>query len=571
MPVRPELVEGQTTGRLGPATQRWAGFDKLSPNGIVILLLVIAALILGLGISAPTGLTGKDEYLLGLRIPLEMMQDGRWWVPFIDGAPRLKKPPFIYWSARASFEAFGPSLAAARGVTMAFSLLLLACVTWLGKRFTGSLHTGLIAAGILLGMSGIASESRRLMLDIPVAALSAAAFCCYLRWLQPTPLSPLPDVKHGGLNWLWLIASALCLCAALLTKGPTAVIVFGAGVLALLFFREPRELMLGRWWWHGLLAAIAVALPLYWILYVRQHYGLELAAATQDELEARQLLNLSADPLIGIITLSLPWSFIALHALWTRRGEADIRLLGLWLLFTLLPFFFIRTFERYLIGSLAPLALLAAIHLDSHAPRWTRRLGSLLPALIAFVLALLLWRFERGSWWWLACTSLLPLLYFLWAWWRPTLSAIHLVASAALLWSAGWGLAFPALGVNAIPQAVIDLAQEHQVTLFAGPQPALLPILCKRPLHQTSRLTHADLPRDALLMVRAEDTEAMKMQLQELGVRARPLFEYRALTSSGSGIRFARAGANRDDWQLAWNARSVAPLMSTVRIYQVQP
>ncbi|CAG4882991.1 4-amino-4-deoxy-L-arabinose transferase-like glycosyltransferase [Georgfuchsia toluolica] len=533
----------------------------------LLLLMLLAALILGLGIAAPTGLTGKDEYLLGLRIPLDMMQEHRWWVPFIDGAPRLKKPPFIYWTARASFEVFGPSLAAARGVTIAFSLLLLGCVTWLGKRFTGSLQTGLIAAGILIGMGGIESESRRLMLDVPVAALSAAAFCCYLRWLQPSPLSPLPEEKHHFLAWPWLIASALCLSAALLTKGPIAVVVFGAGLLALLFFREPRELMFGRWWWHGLLAVMALALPLYWFLYVRQHYGVELAAATQDELEARQLLSISADPLIGIITLSLPWSFIAVHALWSRRHEADIRLLGLWLLFTLLPFFLIRTFERYLIGSLAPLALLAAIHLDTHAPPWTRRLGSLLPGLLALALVVLLWRFERGGWWWLV----IPLAYFFWAWWRPALGAKHLIASAALLWSIGWGLAFPALEVNAVPQQVLDLSHERQVTLFAGPQPALLPILSRRPLHQTNRLTRADLGRDALIMLRAEDTVSMKAQLQELGANARPLFEYRALTSAGSGIRFAREGATRDDWQLAWDARSAAPLMSTIRVYQVEP
>src|SRR5215471_18864660 len=110
----------------------------------LLLLGVLAALVLGLGVYSPTSLTGKDEYLLGLRIPLEMMQDGRWWVPFIDGAPRLKKPPFIYWTARASYEAFGPSLLSARGVTIAFALLLLACVAWLGKRFTGLLQTGLI-------------------------------------------------------------------------------------------------------------------------------------------------------------------------------------------------------------------------------------------------------------------------------------------------------------------------------------------------------------------------------------------------------------------------------------------
>ena len=307
---------------------------------------------------------------------------------------------------------------------------------------------------------------------------------------------------------------------------------------------------------------------MYWVTYVRQHYGAELAAATQDELEARQLLSISIDPLIGIITLSLPWSFIALHGLWKRRDEPDVRLLGLWLLFTLLPFFFIRTFERYLIGSLAPLALLAAIHLHAGGlPAWPRRLGSLLPVLLVLTLGVLLWRFERGGWYWLV----LPLPYFIWAWWRPTLSTKHLVASAALLWCTGWGLAFPALGINAVPHDVVDATIDHQVTLFAGPQPALLPILSKRALHQTSKLTLADLTRDALLMVRIEDTEAMKDQLETLGVTVRPLMEYRSLTSAGSGIRFAREGATREDWQLAWDARSVAPLMSTIRVYQVEP
>ena len=152
------------------------------------LLLLCAALALGLGIDQATGLTGKDEYLLGLRIPLEMIQGDHWWVPFIDGAPRLKKPPFLYWTGRAAYETFGPTLLVARGITVCFALLLLTCTAWLGKRLSGQWRTGLLAAGVLLGISGLASESRRLMLDVPVAALSVAAFCCYLRWIDNAPL-----------------------------------------------------------------------------------------------------------------------------------------------------------------------------------------------------------------------------------------------------------------------------------------------------------------------------------------------------------------------------------------------
>jgi len=61
------------------------------------------------------------------------------------------------------------------------------------------------------------------------------------------------------------------------------------------------------------------------------------------------------DAAIGIVTLALPWSFVALHALWSHRREAHARFLALWLGLSLLPFFFIHVFDRYLIGSLLPL------------------------------------------------------------------------------------------------------------------------------------------------------------------------------------------------------------------------
>lgn len=542
------------------------------PRLRLILLFVAAAaaatLILCLGINAPTGLTGKDEYFLGLRIPLEMMQDHRWWVPFIDAAPRLKKPPFIYWTARASYEAFGPSLLSARSVTIAFSLLLLGCTAWLGKQIDNRYRTGLIAAGILLGMSGMASESRRLMLDVPVAALSCAALCCYLHWLRPPPRAMHRRRERSPL--VWLVACAIFLSAALMTKGPIAVIVFGAGFATLFCHGEFRQRMLSRFWWHGMLAILALALPAYWYFYVRQHYGIELASAAQDEFEARQLFHVSADPLIGIVTLSLPWGFIALHGLWQRRRERETRMLGLWLFLTLLPFFFIRSFERYLIGSLVPLALLAAIHLDDardRIPRWVRRLGSLLPALVLLVLGVLLWRLKLGGWGWLV----LPWGYFVWTWWRTKADGMDLIASAALLWCIGWGLAFPALGVNAVPKELVTVARDRPVVMFAGPQPALLPILIQRPLRQTSQLAKTDLAPATLLAVRDEDAAAMATQLDALAIRVKPVMDYQSLISAGSGIRFARQGARREDWQRAWDMRSPAPLMSTVHVFEVMP
>jgi 4-amino-4-deoxy-L-arabinose transferase-like glycosyltransferase len=532
------------------------------------LLLLLAAAVLALGIWAPTGLTGKDEYLLGLRIPLEMMERDAWWIPWIDGEPRLKKPPFIYWLGRASFETFGPSLAAGRAITVTFALLLLACATWLGRRlatshaphFTGDAEArwaGLLAAGVLLGMSGIASESRRLMLDMPVAALATAAFCFYWSWLEKP-------------RWSALLAAAVLLAAALLTKGPAAIIVFGAALLALLLAR--RELwqpLLTRLPQQFAFAAVALALPAGWYLDVRSRHGAQLAAAAEHELEARGLWNVSPDAAIGIVTLALPWSFVALHALWSHRREAHARFLALWLGLSLLPFFFIHVFDRYLIGALLPLALACALALQSGTtPAWARRLGSLPPALVAIVLCLLLWRWDKGGAWWLLVPAIV---FFLWSWWRSRAHAGLLIVSAALLWSVGWGIAFPALGVNAVPAQLIDMTRGRPVTLFMGPQPALLPALSGRAMHQTSRLAAADVGPGTLIAVRDEDLAALASQTPALGVAPAPTFRYAALTSAGSGIRFARQGATAGDWQAAWDMRTPAPLESTIHILEVKP
>jgi len=156
----------------------------LSPARQTLLLFVLALAVLAPGIWEATGLTGKDEFFLGLRTPMEMIEGDHWLVPFLDGAPRIRKPPLLYWAGRASYELFGISLASARLVTVLFAALLIVSTAGIARRLSGKAETGWIAGCILLGCLGMASEARRLMLDIPVAALSAAAFWSLLTWLD---------------------------------------------------------------------------------------------------------------------------------------------------------------------------------------------------------------------------------------------------------------------------------------------------------------------------------------------------------------------------------------------------
>ena len=94
------------------------------PSLLVLILFLLAIAVLLPGISDITGITGKDEYLLGLRTPMHMIEGGHGWLPWLDGEPRLKKPPLIYWLGKVSYETFGISLFSGRVIGVLFASLL---------------------------------------------------------------------------------------------------------------------------------------------------------------------------------------------------------------------------------------------------------------------------------------------------------------------------------------------------------------------------------------------------------------------------------------------------------------
>lgn len=511
-----------------------------------------------MGIWEPTALTGKDEFFLGLRTPMEMMDRQEWLVPFLDEAPRIRKPPLLYWLARLSYETFGISLFSARLVTVLFGALLVVGTVGIGRRLLGDNGLAVFAGAILLSFLGMNTESRRLMLDIPVAALSTLAFWAFLNWCD----------NH---RFRWLSLSALLLGTGFLVKGPIVALVCGGGMLGLLFIRRfPWQNLLKRWpaVISSLLLMLLIAIP--WFVLVRQLHPEAAALVYADEMEARQLANFSLDMLPGLLQIALPWSFIFLALIWKNRkaiwNEAgEDRMLLVWLLATCLPFLMVRTFDRYLVGSLVPLALLLAWQLRhmERLPSWPARLGMLIVVIFGGLLAAFTWRFELGGWYfWLPAA-----LYLIWAWWHGR-GRIHWVAAPMLYWiTLLWGL-FPAIGVNAVPPQVLKLGQSQRIAMYDGPQPALLPILSGQTHKHWPRVdkqeAHALMAADGLIFAESRDLPRLTQQLAEAGLAPVIQGEYQVLASSGSGLRFVRKGAGLDDWKQAWNTRDLSPLMTRV-------
>ena len=143
---------------------------------LLTLLFLAALLALSPGIGEFTGITTGDESQLTLRTALTMVEQDVWIVPHLDGVPRLKKPPMIYWLTRASFEVFGVSLLSGRIVGVLLGALLVLVVALIAFEFTENLRYGLCAGLIALSTIGITIESRYAMLDVPTAAFSSLAY-----------------------------------------------------------------------------------------------------------------------------------------------------------------------------------------------------------------------------------------------------------------------------------------------------------------------------------------------------------------------------------------------------------
>jgi 4-amino-4-deoxy-L-arabinose transferase-like glycosyltransferase len=364
--------------------------------------------------------------------------------------------------------------------------------------------------------------------------------------------------------------AALLLAAAFLTKGPVAFIVCGGGGLALLL-TDPQARAFVRQRWRSALMAIALfcLLALPWFIYVSHLYPEQSARELGKELAARRFFTLSPVPLYGILLLALPWSFVAiaqafgLRALDPERRRQALMLL-IWLALSLLPFFFIKTFERYLYGSLVPLALLLGDGkvVWTLALRWAARFGMLFTLAAALpLLALALWLNgpEPGL-----LLGVPALAGFVWVWWKAK-NRLAMSLAAAIAWVCIVGLAYPRLGINRIPAPIVEASRDRLIAFYDGPQPAMLPALLGRQLAHANdswRLPPAFRERcqPFIVFARHEQAADAMRSLRKQGFQVSERTRFGVLSARVSWARMARRGITSEDVFEALRQRDLAPI-----------
>src|SRR6185436_712445 len=87
---------------------------RIRATWVPAVIFALGVAILVPSIWSETSVTGTDEYWLSLRTPMEMKERGEWLTPWLNGEPRLRKPPLVYWAILLNYKLFGVNLVSAR-------------------------------------------------------------------------------------------------------------------------------------------------------------------------------------------------------------------------------------------------------------------------------------------------------------------------------------------------------------------------------------------------------------------------------------------------------------------------
>jgi len=318
----------------------------------LVILLLYVCLFSGLG---ALGLVGPDEPRYAA-IARAMAETHDWVTPRLWGTPWFEKPVLYYWTAGIAMRLFGVSEFAARLPSAVAALLAVVAVAWTALRTygLGAAWYSLLMLPTSVAMIGF---SRAASPDMLFAGCLTAAMAVAVEILQ----KPRP----GAIS---RIAFGFFLGAAVLAKGPAAVIL--AGGATLLWAALSRQWLAPFRFLHPLIIAVfcATALPWYVFCALRNPDFLRIFI-WQHNFE-RYLTPVFQHPqpfwfyVPILLTASTPWFAMAVSLICTKWNRVDWHdspavFIFCWAFFPLLFFSFSQSkLPGYILPSVPPLFLL---------------------------------------------------------------------------------------------------------------------------------------------------------------------------------------------------------------------
>lgn len=531
------------------------------------LIFLLGVLLLLPRIWCETSITGQDEYWLSFRTPMETLERGEWFTPWVNGEPRLKKPPLLYWAILLTYKLFGINLFAARiwGVLSGAGLAMSACLLY-RELFKKS---GMLAGLITLATISVAIEGRRAMLDLPLAFFTSMAVYFAIGWGR--------SGRQG-----WILLAAVFLGLSFMVKGPVGIVLFAVGAFSALFVFGKWSFALSHWSQIALSFALLLAVCLPWPLTMAYLWP-DFFEIVDREIAARHLgavhFGAPFSTLGGALGLIFPWSLILIAALMHSIGHGKVTAgrgdlwLSVWFLGCVVPFFFLEAFARYMTPIVPAACVLCASWLERYEGKWKGALLGIsmsLMALIAIPFCLFIIWFGHGVLIGLVCLLFVGLML----WVTFAIGDMRLVAlSVVLLLALIMGGLYPSLGINAMPADLDEIVGASQVAAYNGSQPSMLSIRLKRSAIRMRSFDKEDMRRlkrfKGFVFMKGADAKGFEDLAKELGIHFQKAGQFKSFYSREAWIRFVREDATLDDWERAIKTHSLADLMPTICYYRV--
>ena len=310
----------------------------------------------------------------------EMVTDGHWLVPTMNGDWRLEKPPLPTWVAAGVEMVCGDSLCAQRCAAGVMALLLAYFLFLLAKFLSGRTDTAITSTLVLMTCYTIVLQGRTATWDIYCHAfmLGAVYFLAVL-WKRQSdrPTSLLEQAAP------W--AATLLMGLSFMSKGPVAFFaMLLPAAIALLSWQRPQ--MRGRWAGVALMVLGVLVLSAWWYVYI--YAAVPEATRFVVHKESASWVNHNVRPWWYYWRFFLEagiWAPMVLFVLYKslrhwRQESATTRIAVVWTLAgVVLLSLFPEKKMRYLMPLMVPISLMIADWVCRH---WSRRTVTRLMAVV---------------------------------------------------------------------------------------------------------------------------------------------------------------------------------------------
>lgn len=280
---------------------------------IGLLALVVLSRLATLGFS-PLFDPSEGRYA---EIGREMVVSGDWVTPKLDsGHAFLGKPPLHFWLTAASYKIFGINEFAARFPSFLGSVVILMFVGLVARRFYGR-DVALWASVVFYTSFMIFVGAAYVVTDMTLAMTITGSLASFLMFYYAQTRAARMGWGHLGFLFLGL---------GMLAKGPVSLVIFGFALVLWSSFAREWKWLKSTPWVTGLIVAVGVAAPWYWMaerandgflkyFFVNENFLRFLKPEYGDRYGKGHTMPYGTIMLIFCAAV-MPWTPMLLNALW---------------------------------------------------------------------------------------------------------------------------------------------------------------------------------------------------------------------------------------------------------------